>query len=462
MGNVNDRPETKQEILDFIDNFKDAQDTFLYSNTHVIADKCKMDIPLSAPIMPKVDTPAQFRSNHEWLASLCAEEFRKKLNIDLATKSMASSYGLKIDENEIKTYIDRYEYELNALEQMGFVDYILLVYSYASVGKRRGIARGSGGGSLINYLTDITDIDPIEHGLYFERFIDVSALSKLESGEITAKELKIPDIDLDFSKDSCDEVLKFLYQKYGEDKVASIGKFGTNQTKGTIRDMCKVLGIGLGDADQIAKSFENYEIDEIDRMITGDLPVSESAKDAVSYVKSNPELFEYVRKLNGLPKSFGLHACGKIVGTRELDYFLPSCYDSNGIRYLQGDMHDVEDMGLVKIDVLGLRTLDAEYDALEQSGESKDFLNPKQDYTDEKVLDIFRKGDTVGIFQMSSPGMKKTLKNMNISGIDDLSAANALFRPGSLQYIDNYCRRKAGEEQFEYLHQDLVVHQVRN
>lgn len=447
--------QSEQEVRDRI-FYLDA-DTVdeLIRNTHQIAEKCQMEIPLSAPIMPKVDTPPEFSSNHDWLVSLCTDGFRRKLNIDPVARSNVSQNGLQHDRDTINAYVDRYEYELNALDKMGFVDYILLVYSYASVGKRRGIARGSGGGSLINYLTDITNIDPIEHGLYFERFIDVSALSKLESGEITAKELKIPDIDLDFSKDSCDEVLKFLYQKYGEDKVASIGKFGTNQTKGTIRDMCKVLGIGLFEADQIAKSFENYEIEEIDRMISGELPTPESAKDAVRYVKEYQELFEYVRKLNGLPKSFGLHACGKIVSTRDLDYFLPSCYDSNGIRYLQGDMHDVEDMGLVKIDVLGLRTLDAEYDTLEQSGEGPEFLDPKQDYSDEKVLSIFRKGDTVGIFQMASPGMKKTLKSMNVSGIEDISVANALFRPGSIQYIDNYCRRKTGEEQFEYLHPDL-------
>lgn len=787
--------QSEQEVRDRL--FYLDLDTIdeLICNTHRVADKCQMEIPLSAPIMPRVDTPPEFKSNHDWLVSLCTDGFKRKLNIDPCTRSNASQCGMQHSRDTIDTYVDRYKYELNALDKMGFVDYILLVYSYASVGKRRGIARGSGGGSLINYLTDITNIDPIEHGLYFERFIDVSALSKLESGEITAKELKIPDIDLDFSKNSCDEVLKFLYEKYGEDKVASIGKFGTNQTRGTIRDMCKVLGIGLTDADQIAKSFENYEIDEIDRMIAGELPMSKSAKDAVEYVKQHPELFEYVRKLNGLPKSFGLHACfsgdtlittdcgqvpisnirigdmvltksgdyrkviqtsklnsnrsvrlnvsgapntictsdhlflvrkrlhsrkrmfsdpmwvaaseikkadvvamainrnsnipnndklpvsshdfwwivgryigdgwleqpkgrnekrvviccskngtseldaicshldsaklkyrtekvattykihilesemysfllqfgkyafgkhltstvqnlpkdlleaflvgyfsadgyvdrggfqnfktvskklaidikqaiakvynrhsgiceipekedvicgrkvhsrikytcyfsqtkrnkercfydypyiwsfvrsvdmldqeldvydltvdkdasfiangvvvhncGKIVATQELDCFLPSCYDSNGIRYLQGDMHDVEDMGLVKIDVLGLRTLDAEYDTLEQSGEGAEFLNPKQDYSDEKVLNIFRKGDTVGIFQMASPGMKKTLKNMNVSGIEDLSAANALFRPGSIQYIDNYCQRKAGKEQFEYLHPDL-------
>lgn len=447
--------QSEQEVRDRLFYLDSDTVDELIRNTHQIADKCRMEIPLSAPIMPKVDTPPEFPSNHDWLVTLCTDGFKRKLNIDPVARMNVSQNGLQHNRDVIDTYVDRYEYELNALDKMGFVDYILLVYSYASVGKRRGIARGSGGGSLINYLTDITNIDPIEHGLYFERFIDVSALSKLESGEITAKELKIPDIDLDFSKDSCDDVLKFLYQKYGEDKVASIGKFGTNQTKGTIRDMCKVLGVGLTEADLIAKSFESCEIDEVDRMISGELPMVESAKDAAEYVKRYPELFEYVRKLNGLPKSFGLHACGKIVSTKDLDYYLPSCYDANGIRYLQGDMHDVEDMGLVKIDVLGLRTLDAEYDTLEQSGEDSEFLNPKQDYSDEKVLNIFRKGDTVGIFQMSSPGMKKTLKNMNVSGIEDLSAANALFRPGSLQYIDNYCRRKAGEEQFEYLHPDL-------
>lgn len=447
--------QSEQEVRDRLSYLDAAEVDGLIENTHRIADRCRAELPLSPPIMPKVDTPPGFSSNRAWLETLCAEGFRRKLNIDLAARSPASPLCPQPGPEEIETYISRYEYELNALDKMGFIDYILLVYSYASVGKRRGIARGSGGGSLVNYLTDITDIDPIEHGLYFERFIDVSALPRLESGEITARELKIPDIDLDFSEESCGEVMRFLYNTYGEDRVASIGKFGTNKTKGTIRDLCKVFGIELDEADRIAKSFESWEIDEIDRMIFGELETVEGAREAMAYVAACPELFDYVRHLSGLPKSFGLHACGKVVATRELDYYLPSCYDANGIRYLQGDMHDVEDVGLVKIDVLGLRTLDAEYDTLEQSGEDRAFLSPKQDYSDPKVLDIFRNGDTVGIFQMASPGMKKTLKKMNIGGIEDISVANALFRPGSLQYIDNYCRRKAGEEKFEYLHPDL-------
>ena len=190
-------------------------------------------------------------------------------------------------------------------------------------------------------------------------------------------------------------------------------------------------------------------------MISGEIPTLSSAENAIDYVSQYPTMFDYVRKLIGLPKSFGLHACGKIIATKDLDYFLPSCYDSEGIRYLQGDMHDVEDVGLVKIDVLGLRTLDQEYDTLEMSNEDISFIDPRQDFTDEATLDVFRNGDTVGIFQMSSYGMKATLNKMDVRGIEDLSIANALYRPGAMQYIDMFCNRRQGKETVEYLHPDL-------
>lgn len=465
--------QSEREVRDRLHYFTPEQIDRFIGNTEAVSEKCQLEMPLSAPIMPQVDTPEQYPDNETWLHDICKRGFQEKLNINYDTgkifneekmliRSILDDDGNEIDTEEyqlsieqIQTYIDRYQYEMNALSKMGFIDYIILVYSYANVGKRRGIARGSGGGSLVNYLSNITNIDPIEHGLYFERFIDVGALSKLESGEITAKELKIPDIDLDFSGESCKEVLRFLFDKYGEDRVASIGRFGTNKTKGTIRDLCKVLELDLATADQIAKSFEHFEIDDIDSMIRGEIPISASAQDAIKNVKHYTELFDYVRKLNGLPKSFGLHPCGRVISVRDLDTFLPSCYDDSGIRFLQGDMHDVEDVGLVKVDVLGLRTLDQEYDTLEMSQQTMEFLDPRQRYTDPKVLDIFRKGDTLGIFQMASPGMKKTLKKMNVSGIEDISVANALFRPGSMQYIDNFCERKAGRESFEYLHPDL-------
>ena len=338
---------------------------------------------------------------------------------------------------------------------MGFIDYTLLVYSYANVGKRRGKGRGSGGGCLVNYFSNITDVDPIEHGLFFERYVDVSALGALERGEITAKELKIPDIDLDFSGEDCKKVLKWIYDKYGEEKVASIGKFGTNKTKGCIRDLCKNMGIELATADMIAKSFEDFQIEDIDALVTANEKIPANMQTAYEFTQKYPRLFDYVRKLSGLPKSFGLHACGKIIGTRELDFYLPSCYDDNGIRYLQGDMHDVEDVGLVKVDVLGLRTLDHEYDALELSGNDEEFINPKQKYDDDKVWKIFRDGDTEGIFQFSSNGMKDTLRKMEASSIHELAVANALFRPGAMAHIDEYCNRKHGKEEVTYYHSDL-------
>ena len=220
--------------------------------------------------------------------------------------------------------------------------------------------------------------------------------------------------------------------------------------------MCRVLDIPLETADEIAKSFELYEIEELDALVETGEKIPENAKEALSYVKSYPDLFRYVRKLNGLPKSFGLHACGKIISTRPLDEFLPSSYDDAGVRYLQGDMHDVEDVGLVKIDVLGLRTLDQEYDTLEMSDNGQEYINPKeQDYSDPKVLSVFKNGDTTGIFQFSSYGMKETLKKMDVRGIEDLAIANALYRPGAMSYIDNFCNRRKGKEKFEYLHPDL-------
>lgn len=279
--------QSESEVRDRLWYFDDETISSVIKMTHTIADKCDVEMPLSAPIMPKVDTPQEFSNNKQWLEKLCEDGFKEKLNIDVNNRCVfdknrklfqpvydengfLTGYDdVELSEEKVIEYIDRYLYELDSLNRMGFIDYILLVYSYANIAKRRGIARGSGGGSLICYVTNITNIDPIEHGLYFERFIDVGALALLESGEITAKELKIPDIDLDFSGESCTEVLKFLYNRYGEERVASIGKFGTNKTKGTIRDMCKVLDIDLETADRIAKSFENYEIGEIDLMISG-------------------------------------------------------------------------------------------------------------------------------------------------------------------------------------------------
>jgi len=417
------------------------------NNTHEIANKCNVELPLSAPIIPHIDIPSQYSNEKEWVIDICQKGFEER--------------GInKLPEKERKVYYDRYQYELNAVEEMGFLGYYLLVYTYANKVKRRGIARGSGGGSLLCYLMNITDIDPIEHKLYFERFIDVSALDALREGKITRKELKVPDVDLDFGTHDREKIIQFLINKYGQQHVACIGRFNYNKSRGTLTDIGRALGIEFNEVKEITKSLEDYELNDVLDLIEinkNNPNKPDIVKKFEKYIEKYPELFAISKKLIGLPSSFGLHPCGRVIVMQDLDYYTASCYHENGERYLQGDMHDIEDLGIVKIDALGLRTVDVIYDTLELISKDYEYINPKKlDFSDEKVLDIFKNGDTVGIFQFESYGMQATLRDMQPTGIEDLSVANALYRPGAMAYIKNYCNRKHGKEEITYLHKDLM------
>ena len=417
------------------------------NNTHEIANKCNVELPLSAPIIPHIDIPSQYSNEKEWVIDICQKGFEER--------------GInKLPEKERKVYYDRYQYELNAVEEMGFLGYYLLVYTYANKVKRRGIARGSGGGSLLCYLMNITDIDPIEHKLYFERFIDVGALDALREGKITRKELKVPDVDLDFGTHDREKIIQFLINKYGQQHVACIGRFNYNKSRGTLTDIGRALGIEFNEVKEITKSLEDYELNDVLDLIEinkNNPNKPDIVKKFEKYIEKYPELFAISKKLIGLPSSFGLHPCGRVIVMQDLDYYTASCYHENGERYLQGDMHDIEDLGIVKIDALGLRTVDVIYDTLELISKDYEYINPKKlDFSDEKVLDIFKNGDTVGIFQFESYGMQATLRDMQPTGIEDLSVANALYRPGAMAYIKNYCNRKHGEEEITYLHKDLI------
>lgn len=417
------------------------------NNTHEIANKCNVELPLSAPIIPHIDIPSQYNNEKEWVIDICQKGFEER--------------GInKLPKEERQVYYDRYQYELNAVEEMGFLGYYLLVYTYANKVKRRGIARGSGGGSLLCYLMNITDIDPIEHKLYFERFIDVGALDALREGKITRKELKVPDVDLDFGTHDREKIIQFLINKYGQQHVACIGRFHYNKSRGTLTDIGRALGIEFNEVKEITKSLEDYELNDVLDLIEinkNNPNKPDIVKKFEKYIEKYPELFAISKKLIGLPSSFGLHPCGRVIVMQDLDYYTASCYHENGERYLQGDMHDIEDLGIVKIDALGLRTVDVIYDTLELISKDYEYINPKKlDFSDEKVLDIFKKGDTVGIFQFESYGMQATLRDMQPTGIEDLSVANALYRPGAMAYIKNYCNRKHGKEEITYLHKDLM------
>lgn len=453
--------QSEQEVLNNCKSTQQYNDKAI-KNTQEITDKCTNTIPLSAPIIPHVDIPTKFKSEIDYLKYLCNEGLKKKGFMkwtleewdNYLTETVEKSGKIikrkMVEYNslqEIKNvYKQRANYEMHYISKMGFEGYYLLVHSYVSTVKRRGIARGSGGGSLIAYLCGIVDIDPIKYGLYFERFIDVGALGLLEQGLITKKQLKIPDFDCDFSPSDRVEVVQSIVDKYGQENVVSLGQFSYLKAKGAIKDIGKVLGIPFDERNEITSQIGDETLEQ-----ALDLGLLDDYKDKY------PELFDYCLHLQGLPKSFGVHPCGKCICMQNADYYNATEYSPEKDEWvLQGDMHTADDLGLVKIDLLGLRTLDVIYDVLDMIGEDYDYIAPhKINFNDKEVWNEFALGHTDCIFQFESSGMKQMLRDMKCDSIENLSAANALYRPGSKDYIPNYVNRKNGIEPIVYLHPDL-------
>ena len=401
-------------------------------NTNKIAELCNVELPLSAPIMPVEKVPTPYKTQIEYLWALCKQGWKDR-GID------------KKSPEKQKEYKDRLQYEMNAIEKMGFEGYYLFVWGYANSVKRRGIARGSGGGSLVAYLIKIVDIDPIRHGLYFERFIDVSALPLLEQGKITKKELKIPDFDLDFGPEDREKVVQYVVNRYGRDSVACLGSYQYMKAKGAIKDLGRVLGIPFEITNEMTKNLGDSTIEQ-----ALDLGLLDK------YKNEYPELFDYAKRLAGLPKSFSAHPCAKCACPNPTVYYSAVDINDNGDYIIEGDMHTAEDLGLIKADFLGLRTINVIYDTLEMIGKDYEYIAPKNtEFDDKEVWDNFSQGFTEGIFQFESAGMKGTLIDMQCSSLEDLTVANALYRPGSMAFISDYNNRKKGIKTFEYLNPDL-------
>lgn len=307
--------QSEEEIYQFCESTTEFNAQAI-ANTHEIADKCNVEYPLSAPIIPHTHIPDKYKSEEDYLKQLCnegwvskgfsswtLEQWKKYMTEDIYDEN-----GKLVEKREFisfnsvdeitQIYFDRLRYEMESVVKMGFEGYYLLVRSYISSAYRRGIARGSAGGSLIAYLCGIVDIDPIKYGLYFERFIDVGALDLLDAGTITKKELKIPDVDADFSTTNREKVMKFIVDSYGENNVVCLGTFQYIWAKGSIKDIGKVLGIPFEITNEITKNLGDESIDE-----ALELGLLDDYKDKY------PELFTYASKLAGLPKTYGTHAC---------------------------------------------------------------------------------------------------------------------------------------------------------
>ena len=365
---------------------------------------------------------------------------------DLTYKGAHLRYGAELSEEVEK----RIRYELSTIEWMGFPGYFLIVWDYIRAAREMGVSvgpgRGSAAGSVVAYCLKITNIDPLKYDLLFERFLNPERIS-------------LPDVDVDFDEDGRDDVLHYCVHKYGQKRVAQIVTFGTMAPKLAIRDVARVQKLALSESDRLAKLVPDK--------VTPDKKAGETPFDFC--YKESPELaaerespnqlirntLKYAEKLEGSIRQTGVHACGVIIGQDDLENFAPMAIAKDAdLNVVEFEGKEVESVGLIKMDFLGLRTLSIIKDAVTNvknvHGIDVDIDNIPLD--DAPTYEVFSRGDTTGLFQFESPGMKKHLRNLKPNRFEDLVAMNALYRPGPMEYIPSFIRRKHGEEPIEYDH----------
>jgi DNA polymerase-3 subunit alpha len=409
------------------EKFKDVPEAV--ENTVKIAERCNVKLELGITLLPNFETP-EGKPAQEYL--------RELLNNKISERYSEITPEIK----------ERLEYELGVIEKTGFADYFLIVADLVNWAKAHGIAvgpgRGSAAGSIISYILGITDVDPLRHGLFFERFLNPERIS-------------MPDIDLDFSDKRRDEVLAYAKQKYGEDHVAQIITFGTMAARAAIRDAGRAMGIPYGFCDQVAKLIpfnptQGMKEGWIDECLAN---VAEFKK----LYDENPEakrLIDTAKHLEGVARHASVHACGTVISKDPLIERVPlqlAPQDKTNI-ITQFEMHSIEDLGLLKIDFLGLRNLTIIENTVRLIKELQniDLEMAKLPLDDPKTFELLRRGDTTGVFQFESSGMRRYMKEIKPTEFEDLVALVALFRPGPMELIPSYIKRKHGEEKITYLH----------
>ncbi|MBI5147730.1 MAG: DNA polymerase III subunit alpha [Parcubacteria group bacterium] len=395
------------------------------SNTSAIADRCNLELKLNETQLPSYPLP---------------EGVFPDIHLrELALERLSQRYAP--DDQKV---LERFEYELGVIEKTGFAEYFLIVADLIKWAKDRGIVvgpgRGSAAGSLVSYVLGITDIDPLKYNLLFERFLNPDRI-------------QMPDIDIDFADTRRDEVLAYVKQKYGESNVAQIITFGTMAARAAIRDAGRALGLSYGFCDKIAKL----------------IPFNSGLSDAVSAVselgdlyKNDPDakkVIDAAKKLEGVARHASTHACGVVISKKPLIEHLPlqrSPQDENSV-ITQLEMHSVEDLGLLKMDFLGLKNLTIIEETVRLA---KEFADARIDIAalpldDKKTFELLQRGDTTGVFQLESSGMRRYLKEIRPTELEDIIAMVALYRPGPMELIPIYVNRKHGRERISYLHPKL-------
>lgn len=412
--------ETKNFYLDMKDIYEYTSNENLFT-TNKIADMCNLEFPSSKLLLP-IYQETNGLTSYEYLKELASFGLRKRF-----------------DGNVRESYIHRLHYELDIIEKMGFSNYFLVVYDFIRYAKKNkilvGPGRGSGAGSLVCFSLGITDIDPIHYDLLFERFLNPERIT-------------MPDIDTDFPDIYRDQVIDYVVSKYGSKRVSGIVTFGTLAVKQALRDVARVLNVPNYQIDLITKRIPGFTKLKLVDFYNKDLEL----KKMIDSDTKLTEMYHIASHIEGFPRHTSSHAAGIVMCKKDLDEVIPLTV-SDGM-YLTGyTMEYLEDLGLLKMDFLGLKTLTTIMNVISDIERTQ---NVKIDFNhipldDKRVLDLFSKADTTGIFQFESEGMKNFLRKLKPNCFEDIFAAIALFRPGPSQNIDSYIRRKHGEEKIEYL-----------
>ena len=388
-------------------------------NTQKIADRCHVEIEFGVTKLPKYDVPDAYTS-WEYLQKLCYEGLEKR-------------YGDPSEELK-----DRLSYELETIHQMGYVDYFLIVWDFIKYAKDHGISvgpgRGSAAGSIVSYCLEITTIDPIRYQLLFERFLNPERVS-------------MPDIDVDFCYERRQEVIDYVTRKYGKDCVAQIVTFGTLAARGVIRDVGRVMDLPYAYVDSISKMIPQ----ELGITIDKALKMNPDLKKLYDTDETVTNLIDMAKRLEGLPRPCSMHAAGVVICQKPVDEYVPLSRAADGTITTQFIMTTLEELGLLKMDFLGLRTLTVIQNAVLLARRKQPELNINQiDYNDQKVLDYIGTGKTDGVFQLESAGMKGFMKELKPHNLEDVIAGISLYRPGPMDFIPQYIRGKNDSSSITY------------
>lgn len=412
--------KSPEEMSEYFKAFPDA-----IENTVKIAEKCNVEFEFGHTILPNYDVPPEYPTHYDYLKKLCDDGLIKR-------------YGTELSE-EVKK---RAEYELSIIKKMGYVDYYLIVWDFIHYAKTHGIpvgpGRGSGAGSILAYAIEITDIDPIKYGLLFERFLNPERIS-------------MPDFDVDFSDERRQEVIDYVSEKYGHDHVSQIITFGTMAAKMVIRDVSRVLDYPYAEADSLAKMMPN----EIHITIKKALEQNRELKERYDNDEQVRKILDIAMALEGMPRQASTHACGVVITKDPVDTYVP-LYVRDGQINTQYIMTTLEELGLLKMDFLGLRNLTVIQNTIEMVKKNygidvefdKDMSNPN-------VYKLWQDGNTLGIFQFESQGITNFMKELKPDCLEDLIAGVSLYRPGPMDQIPRYIRGKQNPGHNEYTHPSL-------